>query len=306
MRKITFLLILLLIVGVNSFSQKKNGTIFSEHESIDITRAVWEAVVNGDVEKYRSFFADSAYLVLNGDTKPLMANDQLAKGLPEWVSAYENLKVGDQKPAVPDAMEYKEGGTWVQDWLLVTGIHKKTGIILDLPVHCLYAFNEAGKITALFEYYDPGIFTEIEESMTKETNGKVFINHPYILSTRKGMNAFVAKDMEKWAGFYAPKAIFRNSSMQVGKFMKMEEYQTSMAAMFFKEDLKFKVEQMRYPDCIYYEKNKMHVVYSWWKMTYKKEGKAYEFPFMLSHKYNDDGLIVREHIYMSSNHLENL
>ena len=33
------------------------------------------------------------------------------------------------KPAFPDAMEYKEGGTWVQDWLLMTGVHKETGIV---------------------------------------------------------------------------------------------------------------------------------------------------------------------------------
>lgn len=153
---------------------------------------------------------------------------------------------------------------------------------------------------------DPTIFTEIAESQTKKLNGKVFIYHPHIATVRKGMNAFVAKDKEKWASFYAPKAIFSNSSMQVGEYMNMEEHQANMAAMFFKEDFKFKVEQRGYPDCIYYEKNDMYVVYSWWNMMYKKDGKIYEYPFMLSHDFNDEGLIVREHIYVSSNHLENL
>lgn len=299
-------MILLLLVGANSFSQKKNGSIFSEHEYIDITRALWQAMVNGEEETYRNFFADSAYTLQNDQREPIMPNEKIGSGLADWVSAYENLKVGDYKPALPDAMEYKEGGTWVQDWLLMTGIHKETGMNLDLPIHNLYAFNEEGKITALISYFDPSIFTEIKESQTKKLNGKVYINHPYILSVRKGMNAFVAKDMEKWSSFYAPKAVFSNSSMQVGKYMNMEENQASMAALFFKEDLKFKVEQMGYPDCIYYEKNDMYVVYSWWKMMYKKDGKVYEYSFMLSHDFNDEGLIAREHIYMSSNHLDNL
>ncbi len=306
MRKMTTVFILLLFVGASSFSQKKNGTIFSEHESIDITKVLWEAMVNGDEDKYRSFFADSAYTLQNGERKPILPNAKIAQGLADWVSSYENLKVGDQEPALPDAMEYKEGGTWVQDWLLMTGIHKETGIHLNLPIHNLYAFNEEGKIIALITYFDPTIFTEIAESQTKKLNGKVFIYHPHIATVRKGMNAFVAKDKEKWASFYAPKAIFSNSSMQVGEYMNMEEHQANMAAMFFKEDFKFKVEQRGYPDCIYYEKNDMYVVYSWWNMMYKKDGKIYEYPFMLSHDFNDEGLIVREHIYVSSNHLENL
>ncbi len=306
MRRITTLFILLLFIGVNSFSQKKSGTIFSEHESIDLTKELWKAFANGDAEKYISFFADSAYLIQNGKPVPKTANAQIGKGVATWVSNYENFKVGDQKPAYPDAMEYKEGGIWVQDWLLMTGIHKKTGVILNLPIHNLYSFNEEGKITAMISYFDNDVFEEIANSQTTKENGLVYINHPYIVTVRKAMNAFVEKDMVKWAGFYSPEARFSNLSMQLDESLSMEEYQKSLSDMFFKDDMKFKVEQVGYPDCIYYEKSDNYIVYSWWKMIVKKEGKLIEFPFMLSHDFDDEGKIVFENIYVSSNHLEKL
>ena len=306
MRKITVIFILLLVVGATSFSQEKSGTIYSKHESIDITKELWKAFVNGDEETYRSFFADSAYMLMNGNPEPKTSNAEISKGVANWVGAYENLKVGDQKPAYPDAMEYKEGGVWVQDWLLMTGIHKKTGIILNLPIHNLYSFNDEGKVTAMISYFNNDVFEEIANSQKTRENGKVFINHPYIVTVRKAMNAFVAKDMDKWASFFSPKARFSTLSMPLEESMSLDEYKEAMAKMFFKDDLKFKVEQVGYPDCIYYEKSDNYIVYSWWKMIYKMDGKLFEYPFMLSHDFNDEGMIIYENIYVSSNHLENL
>ncbi|MFO7669015.1 MAG: nuclear transport factor 2 family protein [Bacteroidales bacterium] len=306
MQKITTLFILLLFLGVNSFSQKKSGTIFSEHESIEKTKELWKAFAIGDVEKYRSFFADSAYLINNGKPAPKTAHAQIGKSVATWAGNYEHFQVENQPPAYPDAMEYKEGGTWVQDWLLLTGVHKNTGVILNLPLHNLYQFNEEGKITAMISYFENDVFEEIANSQTTRENGKLFINHPYIVTVRKAMNAFVEKDMEKWLSFYSPKALFSNLSMQPDESHSLEEYKEAMSKMFFREDLKFKVEQVGYPDCIYYEKSDNYIVYSWWKMVVKKEGKMYEFPFMISHDFDKEGMIVFENIYMSSNHLENL
>lgn len=306
MRKITALLILLLFVGVNSFSQKKSGTIFSEHETIDLTRELWQAAVSGDEENYRSFFADSALIIDNGNQKPITPNAKIGKGLADWVGTFDKLKIKDQKPAFPDALEYKEAGIWVSDWLLMTGIHKETGIILNLPIHNMYGFNEEGKVAVMITYFDGSVFEEISDSKTTKGNGKVYINHPYISTVRKAMNAFVAKDVDTWTSFYSPKARFTNLSMQVNESMSLEEYKVAMSNMFFKEDFKFKVEQVGYPDCLHYEKGDAWVVYSWWKMMFKKDGKVYEYPFMLSHSFNDEGIIVHEYIYMSTNHLDKL
>jgi len=145
---------LLLTIGANSFAQKKNGIVYSEHETIDKTRELWKAFVNGDEAKYRSFFADTAFLTRNDNRTQKLANAEIGNGIADMSSNYKNFMVRDQKPAFPDAIEYKEGGTWVQDWLLMTGIHKETGIILELPLHNLYRFNEKGKITSITNYFN--------------------------------------------------------------------------------------------------------------------------------------------------------
>ncbi|MCP4309886.1 MAG: hypothetical protein GY790_01365 [Bacteroidetes bacterium] len=304
MKQIAILFILLLFAGVNSFSQKKSGVVFSEHETITKTQELWKAAVDGDEATYRSFFADTAYIIRNSDTPQKMANKAIGKGLAKWSSNYENLKVGDQKSAYPDALEYKDGGTWVQDWLLMTGVHKETGIMLELPMHSLYAFNNDGKITMMTSYFNNDVFEEIDNSKKIKENGTVYINHPYIVKVRKAVNAFVARDIETMAGYFSPKAGITFSAMKPGEYMSVEEYKTYLVDRYFKDELKYKMEQVGYPDCIHYEKNDMYVVYSWWKLLVKKEGKKYEIPLMFSHDFNDKGEVVRMHVYASDNHFE--
>ena len=304
MKKIFILSLLLLVGGVYSFSQKKNGTIFSEHEAIDKTRELWKALVNGDEAKFRSYFADSAYIINNGQPSDKLANADIGKGLAYWKNNFENFSVEDQKPAYPDALEYKEGGTWVQDWLIIKGIHKETGVVLNLPLHNIYSFNDEGKITFTVRYFNNDVFEEIAHSQTTRENGEVYINHPYIVTVRKTMNAFVAKDFEKWASFYTPDARFSSSVMQVGESRSLEEYKELLTSIYVKEGMKYRTEQVGYPDCIYYEENNQYVVYSWWKMIIDKKDFHYEFPVMLSSDFNDDGKIVRQIAYVSSNHLD--
>lgn len=306
MKKITALFLLLLFAGVHSFSQKKSGVIYSEHESILKTQELWKAAIHGDETAYRSFFADSAYIIRNSDNPPKRANDQIGKGLSDWSKSYENFKIQDQKPAFPDALEYKEGGTWVQDWLLMTGVHKETGIALELPIHNLYAFNEDGKITMMASYFNNDVFEDIGNSSKTIANGTVYINHPYIVTVRKVINAFVAKDFDKWASFYSPKARFSSASMKLGESHSLEEHKQGLIEMYASDDLKYKVEQIGYPDCVYYEKNDLYVVYSWWNMILKKDGKIHEIPFMVSHDFDDEGKIISAISYASSNHFEGL
>jgi len=188
----------------------------------------------------------------------------------------------------------------------MTGIHKKTGIVLDLPVHNLYSFNDDGKITMMVSYFNNDVFEEIGNSERTKENGTVYINHPYIVTVRKAINAFVARDMEKWASHFSPDARFTTLSMKMGESRSLEEHKQSLVDMYFKDDLKYKVEQNGYPDCVHYAKSDQYVVYSWWKLVIKKDGKKHEIPIMLSHDFNDDGKIVFTAIYSSSNHFEDL
>lgn len=302
MRKSFYLLLVILFIGGNAFSQKKNGTVYSEHEAIDKTRELWKAFLDADEDKYLSFFADSVYTMSNGERGELEASKDVGSGINWWKENFENLKIEDHKPAYPDAVEYKGGGLWVQDWLLVTATHKKSGINLEVPLHNLYSFNEEGKIFIMDTYFNNDVFEEIANSQTKKENGKVYINHPYIAEVRKCVNAHVDKDLEGWASFFAPEATFMASWAEFGTSLTFEELKEMKAKSFKDNDTKSKVEEVGYPDCIYYEKNDGYVVYSWWKVSFVKDGKKGVYPLMLSHTFNKDGKIVSEFAYASSNH----
>lgn len=54
----------LYLFSVNA--QTKNGTVFSEHESIDKTKTIWTAFQNGEADVFVSYFAGSVYRFVNG------------------------------------------------------------------------------------------------------------------------------------------------------------------------------------------------------------------------------------------------
>jgi ketosteroid isomerase-like protein len=306
MKKTLCLVIAIALAGMNAYSQKKSGTVYSEHEAIGKTRELWKAFLNGDKETFRSFFADSAYILSNGEGSPKLANDQIGRNIDFFQNNFTDMSIEDEKPAFPDAIEYKEGGVWVQDWLIMKGIHTKTGVVLNLPMHTIYAFDEEGKITLMVRYFDNDVFQEIFEAQTTRENGKVYIHHPYIASVRKMMNAFLAGDLEEWKTYFSENAVFSELSQPFGTTMNMEQEIEMLTKLVGNGGAKFKVEQMGYPDCIYYEQSNAYVVYSWWKVTTKSEGKPYSFSIMMSHDFDDEGKIVRESFYGSSNNLQKL
>jgi hypothetical protein len=297
-------LLTLLLFTTTIFAQKKNGTVYNEHETIDQTRAFWEAVKNGDKEKVKTFFTDSMTIVRNGNDWQTTA-ENFGNNSGWWTENFDNFKVEDAPGAYPDAIEYGDGNIWVQDWLLLTGTHKKTGINLDLQMHCLYAFNEDGKIGAFIQYYNNNVFEDIRDAETTKENGKIFINHPYIATVRKLVNAYCAEEKVKMLSFYSDNARFTNTAMDMQESIGKEERAKSLDENFAAMD-NIKMSQVGYPDCIYYAQGNDYTVYSWWEysFTLAESGKKVTMPIMLSHTFNDDGKIVMEMAYYSTNHLD--
>ena len=304
MKKFISAALILVLTGSVAFSQKKNGTIYSEHEAIDKTRALWQAFADGDREKYTTFFADSVYITNNGEEANMIAGKNAGGSIGWFSKEVENLEVSDHKPAYPDALDYKEAGVWVQDWLLITGRHTNTGVNLDLPIHNLYRFNDEGKIVFMASYFNYDVFDEINHSETTRENGEVYINHPYIVTVRKMLNSMMDGDLDTWKSFFTPDSRFGASWMDTGKTESFEEAAAKMEKRFATDDFKFKFKQTGYPDCIYYGESNHFVVYSWWNVSIVDGDKKFEIPVMLSHDFNEEGKIFREMVYGSSNHLE--
>jgi ketosteroid isomerase-like protein len=286
-------------------AQEKNGTVYNQHPAIETTKKFWAAFAKGDKVAVGTFLADSMVAFYNGNWEP-QKKENFLKSLDWWSAEFENLKVADDSPAYPDAIDYTKGGLWVQDWLLITGTHKKSGINLNNHEHHLYSFNKDGKITSLHFYFDNTQFEEIASSGATQENGKVYINHPYIITVRKLGNAYCAKNLAEVIDFYSTDASFSNSAMKWGESFDLETRKKQLEKDFAETE-KIKMRQVGYPDCIYYAKNDSYVVYSWWVMTKtsKADGKKTEFPIMLSHTFNKEGKIVAEQAYFSSNHFEN-
>ena len=152
---LTLALVLLISLGLKA--QEKNGTVFNKHPAIDNTKKFLAAFEKGDKEALGAFLADSMVAIYNGSGKPQNREFYL-KTLDWWSTEFENLKVVDDAPAFPDAIEYSKGGVWVQDWLLITGTHKKSGINLKLHMHDLYQLNKAGKIASLHFYFNSNFY----------------------------------------------------------------------------------------------------------------------------------------------------
>lgn len=297
-------ILLLLLLGLSVLlvkAQKENGTVYSDHESIAKTKALWAAFSKGDRETYISFFSDTVMSVTNGIRSKMTRADMGASI--DWWKGVENLSVQDDTPAFPDAIKYKNGELWVQDWLKISGIHQKTAINIDLPIHNLYSFDKTGKINFLSQYYNNNVFQEIRNSQKTVENGIVYINHPYIITVRKLINALCAKDISTWSVFFDTKATFSNLTMKTDEDDDLSTHIKKMEIVLSKYK-SIKMNQQGYPDCIYYAKDDIYVVYSWWIFSYETtDGKKNsKIPVMYSHTFNKDGKITSELFYLSNNH----
>lgn len=304
MKKFLVLIIFIFAGLLMNAQEEKNGTVYIKHPSIEKTKQLWNAILTGDKAAAGALLADSLRVSRNG-SENLLHKDDLLNGMGWWSENFDNLKIADDTPAYPDAIEYKKGGLWVQDWLLLTGTHKASGINLNLRIHNLYSFDKDGKIRFMSEYYNNDVFEAINNSTATQENGKVYINHPDIIKVRKLANAYCAKDLNAMQEYYAPDARFSNSAMDWGKSVDLEARKKEIQSDFDQND-NIKMSQIGYPDCIYYAKNDLYVVYSWWNLTAtnKSDGKKLNLPLLLSHTFNKDGKIVDEMAYYSTNHFE--
>jgi len=299
--------LLLITLGLCSFlmvnAQKENGTVYSEHEAIGKTRGAWAAFVKGDKEAFISVFADTVRMDANGTAEKKLKKEMA--GYIDWWQGFDNLSVTDDTPAFPDAINYTKGGLWVQDWLRVKGIHKNTGVQIDFPIHNLYSFNKAGKIQLMIQYYKEDFLNEINNSGRTIENGTVYINHPYIVTVRKLVNAYCAEDINTWKSFYDPKATFWRSDFKELKEINLDE-ETKGTMETFSDFDNIKLKQVGYPDCIYYSRDDNYTVYSWWLLSYttKDAKKKSDIPVMVSDDFNKEGKIYRQMLYRSTNHFD--
>ena len=296
-------LFLLCMAFLSANAQKENGTVYSDHEAIQKTRSAWEALFRGDKEAFTGFYADTVYVNVNGAISNQL-NNKLSSRVDFW-NQFEKKSFRDDKPATPDAIFYKEGGLWVQDWLRINATHKSTGYRIDLAIHTLYSFNKAGKIRAIIQYFNNDQFQAIQLAPLTIENGTVYKEHPHILTVRKAVNAYADEELDKLLSFYAPGARFFALAEKHGTFKdlaaKTEEWKST-----FRDNSDMTFIQYGYPDAIYYAQGNIWQVFSWWRLSYTgSDGKKRsEIPVLLIHEFDKEGKITSESVNVSTNHFQ--
>ena len=308
------LLLGLMVFTIISYSQKKkNGTIYIDHPAINTVEAMNKAFAEGDAEKVGSFLADD-YEFWNGTNSNKDAKagtkEGAMKNVTWWKENVDYFSMERTKGAYPDAIEYKDDDqkdvVWVQTWNSIKGVHNKTGVKIDMPVHRLYTVNKDNKITMIIDYSDRTVWQELRRSFSTRENGTIYNHHDHINSVRRMMAALENHDMDKFYSFFDEKATFTNIHMPIGtKALSLEEDRESMKQMMDNFEIT-SIDVQGYPDYLNYELGNAKIVQSWWKlkMTRKSDKKKIEMPLFLIHDFNDEGKITRENVYFSQTLME--
>jgi ketosteroid isomerase-like protein len=302
-----------LIAVCITYAQKKtNGTIYVEHPAINVVEAMTQAYVKGDADKVASFLTDD-FKSYNGvsSNKDDKGSDKAAflNEVKFWKENIDYLSIKKSEGAYPDALEYKEADNkdvvWVQTWDDLKGVHNKTGVKIDTPLHRLFVVDKNNKIKTIIRYRNSSVFDEIGDSFNDRENGEIYNHHENINSVRKMIYAFENKDFDKAYSFYDEKATFSDINMPVGKSITLAEQKVNDQKLFEKYDLT-SIDMVGYPDYLHYEMGDARVVQSWWnfRLTRKSDKKKIVLPIFFIDNFDDKGKITSEIAYYSEKLLE--
>lgn len=307
MKKLT-LVVLLFTMSISYAQKKSNGTVYINHPAIDVVDAYTKTVNSGNLDKLDAFFADD-FKAYNSttDNQYSKGTDKTAfvKRIKSWRENIDYFAITPAKGAYPDAIEYKDDAqkdvVWVQCWDEVKGVHKKTGVKINMNLHRLFVINKANKIKTIFIYDNPQVFDEIDDSFTERTNGTIYNHHQNINNVKNMLFAFENKDLNKSYSYFADNAIFSDVNSMDNKSISLDEQKAIDKKVLEAYDF-VGLDVVGYPDYMHYELGDSGVVYSWWTwhVIRKSDKKEIALPVHYQHNMNKEGKITREMAYYNA------
>ncbi len=297
-----------------SFGQKKeNGKIYIEHPAIDVVNAFIKATAVGDTATMSKLLTADFRAKNPVIARPHDKGSDKATYLRNARSNFEVFDYYSIKPvkgSYPDAFEYTKDPNFkdeitVESWDIVKGIHKKTGVKLETYLHRSFTITNDNKIRGVLNYANPEVRNNIIAASSERKNGIVYSEHRNINNLRLLIGAAENGDLVKMYSFYDPKATFTNSNMDVQKAETLEEVKANHKAFFEKFEMNG-IEQVGYPDYVFYEQQNIGVLYSWWNFYFirKSDKKEIKVPFHYAHDVNAEGKITNEIAYFNGNLLK--
>ncbi|EDM38352.1 hypothetical protein PBAL39_02017 [Pedobacter sp. BAL39] len=308
MKKSIFLLVLSISGMCGSFAQKKeNGTVYIDHPAINMVAEFIKASVSGEEAKIASFLTDD-FKSYNGTSTVFndkgTAKAAFVKNTMRYPKELDYFSIETLPGAYADAVEYKkdnkDGEVWVQDWSLLKGVHKATGVKMNSATHRLYKLTKDYKIKTIINYSNAVILNEVGSSFANRTNGKIYNHHENINTIRKSMYAFEKADIDKALSFFSDDATFSDINMEAGKSLSKTEIKVVWKK--FLDDYEIQsIDMVGYPDYLEYEMDNGREVLSWWKynLIRKSDKKTLVIPMHFSDSFDADGKITAEMAYFS-------
>jgi len=131
---------------------RKNGTIYINHENINNMRKAVYSFLNGDLERSYSFYAENATFDDINEAKTLSFDEIKARDQ-QFLSAW-TFDSFDER-GYPDYLEYDwNESKVVQSWWNFRMTRKSDGKKIVVPVMFIDDFNNEGKITSRSIYYN--------------------------------------------------------------------------------------------------------------------------------------------------------
>lgn len=310
--KKTVLIVVLLFTCITYSQKKSNGTVYIDHPAIKIVEDMTKAFVSGDTVKVANYLAADFKAYYGVSTNPSdKGKDKSAflKTAKGWKEQLDYYNITRSKGAYPDAIEYSDKDqkdvVWVQTWEQLKGVHKKTGVKVDMPLHRLFVVNKDNKIKTIIEYSNSSVGDEIDQSFDVRENGTIYNHHDYINIVRNMIMALENKDYAKSYSYYDDKAQFRDINLPRDKTFTLAQQKENDKKMLEEFEIN-SIDVVGYPDYLHYELNNAKVVLSWWNfnMTRKKDKKEFVLPVMFMDNFNDNGKIIFETAYYSAKILE--
>jgi hypothetical protein len=302
-------ILILMITPLMMFAQtKKSGVVYSDHPALNAVNEMNKDFMDGDIESYKSHFAENVKIWSVGDTESHDLEEDL-KWTKWWMDNFV-IDIKREAPASADVIKYKgekgKKGVWVLDWTVFTAINKKSGDTVKTSFHDEFFVNPENKITRWFSFYDKDAFiAQIQSSFGRHRNGLIYDEHPHIETLKQLVQAYEAGDANKMATFFSPDAKFYKKGggdtenySKISLTERFKLWENGIGGSIAR-----RMEVYGYPDAIRYEKGEGGwEVLSWWNhmsVTQKGEETTEKRDFIhLSHSFDDEGKITREVLWV--------
>ncbi|MBS1496310.1 MAG: nuclear transport factor 2 family protein [Bacteroidetes bacterium] len=308
MKKVILLFCIACTCITVSAQKKENGSLYIEHPAIKVVNDFINASVAGDSAQIASFLTDG-FKAYNGTTSTFysdsgMNKKQFINTLLMYNRHLDYYSRNAIPGSYPDALVYKKDNkndmTTVQNWNIIKGVEKETGVKIDAAAFGIYNVTKDGKIASIINYSNGRVIDQIDASFTNRTNGKIYDHHPNINTIRKIMYAFEHGDIDKSLSAYSEDAKFSDINTEWGKNWGLADEKAGRENFLKNYEIK-SIDIIGYPDYLEYEQGNARSVLSWWRINLirKSDKKAIALPLHLNDDFDENGKIVSEISYFS-------